>query len=602
MPYRVNLRDVEFNLFEFLKIQELGERPRFAGFGKEEFRAILNEALKFSLKELDPLFKKSDEIGCKMQGERVLAPPGFKEAYHHFAANGFIGMDVPTTYGGQGLPESLTIACGEFFIGCCVGFSMYSGLSRGSAHLIETFATPELAALYVPKMYAGQWAGTMCLTESQAGSAVGDLSTTAVKEGDHYKIKGNKIFISAGDHDMTENIIHMVLARVEGDPPGTKGISLFVVPKLRVKADGTLGEGNDVKTVNLEHKMGIKGSATATLSFGDNNGCLGYLLGEQRKGMAMMFQMMNEARIACGLQGQAVAATAYECALDYAKQRVQGGNNFIISYPDVRRMLITMKAYAEGMRALLLYSSYIDDLAATEEDADKREKLEGRLGLLTPVCKAYCTDTGFEVTELAMQVYGGYGYIAEYPIEQYMRDVKISSIYEGTNGIQALDLVGRKLGQKGGQYFKELYEEIDGFLVKTATHPAFGVEAGNLKKSLDQLGQVAMKFAEWGMSGNTDYPQLHAVYFLKNFGDVLIGFLLLRHAVLALEMLEGIWKSQGADVEEKKAKICEENEEARFLEGKVKAARYFLNSLLPMAIARTKIILNEDASALKIRL
>jgi len=601
MAYKVNYRDVEFNLFDYLKVQDLGNSEKYAGFGRDDFSAILQEALKFAQKEIDPLFKKSDQIGCKHEGDKVTAPPGFKEAYQHFAANGFIAMDTPTTYGGSGLPVSVTMGATEFFVGCCVAFSMYTGLTRGAAHLIEAFGDEALAQRYVPNMYGGKWGGTMCLTEPQAGSAVGDLSTAAIKEGDHYKIKGNKIFISSGDHDLTENIIHLVLARVEGDPAGTKGISLFVVPKFRVKEDGSVGEYNDVKTVNIEHKMGIKGSSTCTLSFGDNGNCIGYLLGEQRKGMPMMFQMMNEARIACGLQGAASASAAYESAVDYAKVRTQGGKTLIIDYPDVRRMLITMKAYTEGMRALLLYAAHLDDKENVEADPATKERYAGRLSLLTPVCKAYCTDMGFRVSELAMQVYGGYGYISEYPVEQYMRDIKISSIYEGTNGIQALDLIGRKIGQKNGEYFRELYDELNGFCSKNAGNAAFTEEVGSLKKTVDQVGQVTMKFAEWGMGGDILRPQLHAVNYLYNLGDVFVSYLLLDHAILALAKLEEIWKSQGADNEEKKSKICTENEEARYLEGKVKSARFFIANLLPQATARTKAILAEDLSALKVR-
>ena len=601
MAYKVNYRDVEFNLFDYLKIQDLGQSEKYAGFGKEDYSAILGEALKFAQKEIDPLFKKSDQIGCKHEGDKVITPPGFKEAYQHFAGNGFIAMDIPTTYGGMGLPESLTMGATEFFVGCCVAFSMYTGLTRGAAHLIEAFGSEELAKRFVPNMYSGKWAGTMCLTEPQAGSAVGDLTTSAVKDGDHYQIKGTKIFISSGDHDLTENIIHLVLARVEGDPAGTKGISLFVVPKYRVNADGSLGEWNDVKTVNIEHKMGIKGSSTCTLSFGDAGKCIGYMLGEQRKGMPMMFQMMNEARIACGLQGAATAAAAFESAVDYAKVRTQGGKTLIIDYPDVRRMLITMKAYTEGMRALLLYASYLDDKEVVEKDAATKEKYAGRLSLLTPVCKAYCTDMGFRVTELAMQVYGGYGYISEYPVEQYMRDVKISSIYEGTNGIQALDLIGRKIGQKNGEYFRELYDELNAFCTKQAANPAFKEEIASIKKALDQVGQVTMKFAEWGMGGDILRPQLHAMSYLYNLGDVFVAYLLIDQAILALSKLEEIWKAQGAADEEKKSKICSENDEARFLEGKVKSARFFVSSLLPQATARAKTILSEDVSALKVR-
>ena len=601
MTYKANYRDIEFNLFDYLKVQDLAQTEKYAGMGRDEYSAILSESLKFALKEIDPLFKVSDEKGCKLVDGQVQTPPGFKEAYKNFAANGFLAMDVPTTYGGQGLPVCISMASSEFFVGSCVAFSMYPGLSRGAAHLIEAFGTEQLAQLFVPKVYSGQWGGTMCLTEPQAGSAVGDLSTTAVKEGDHYKIKGTKIFISSGDQDLTENIVHLVLARVEGDPAGTKGISLFAVPKIRVNSDGSLGQANDVKTDNIEHKMGIKGSSTCTLVFGDKDQCIGYMVGEQCRGMPMMFQMMNEARIACGMQGLATAATAYENALVYAKERVQGDNKLIIEYPDVRRMLITMKAYTEGMRALLLYAAYADDKHSAENNTEAKERNKGRLEILTPICKAYCTDMGFKVTELAIQTYGGYGYIADYPVEQYMRDIKISSIYEGTNAIQALDLVGRKLTRKNGEYFRELYAELDAFCSQKAEHPAFKSEVANFKKAIDQLAQVSMKFAEWGMGGNFDMPQLHAVNYLYNFGDTLVAFLLLDQAILALEKLEGIWKDQKAENEEQKSKVCESNDEARFLEGKVKSARFFISSILPGATARTKVILSDDLSALKVR-
>jgi len=601
MPYKVNYRDIEFNLFEYLNIQDLGKTEKYQGLGKAEFGAVIGEALKFAQKEIDPLWKASDEIGCKFENNIVKTPPGFKEAYHKLAANGFLAMDTPTTYGGQGLPLVITSVANEFFIGSCVAFSMYPGLSRGAAHLIETFGEKALAEKFVPNMYNGKWGGTMCLTEPQAGSAVGDITTTATPEGDHFKIKGGKIFISSGDHDLTENIIHLVLARVEGDAPGTRGISLFVVPKIRVKEDGSIGEANDVKTVNIEHKLGIKGSSTCTLSFGDEDTCIGYLVGEQSKGMSMMFQLMNEARIAVGLQGQATAAAAYQCSLDYAQERTQGGNKAIIDYPDVRRMLMTQKAFTEGMRALLLYASYLEDQARTGKDEGKVARLQGRVDLLVPVCKAYCTDMGFRTTELALQVYGGYGYITEYPAEQYLRDIKIASIYEGTNGIQALDLIGRKLGINNGQLFRELYEDLNGFCTQQAEHPAFKKEVESFKKSLDQLGQVTLKFGEWAMAKNFDLPQLHAVNYLYNMGDVILSWILLDQAILALGKLEALWKEKGAGDEGAKAKVCEEDDEARFLEGKVKSARFFISNILPGAHSRAKAILSGDESALKVR-
>ncbi|MCB1214682.1 MAG: acyl-CoA dehydrogenase, partial [Deltaproteobacteria bacterium] len=601
MEYNVNYRDIQFNLFEYLNIQSLGETEKYQGFGRDEYDAILSEGLKFAQKEIAPLNKKSDEIGCIHENDTVKAPPGFKEAYKNFAANGFLAMDVPTTYGGQNLPMVLTEACGEFFTGSSVAFAMYPGLTRGAAHLIEVFATEELAKTYVPKMYSGEWGGTMCLTEPQAGSAVGDITTSAVKEGDHYKIKGNKIFISSGDHDMTDNIVHLVLARVEGDAPGTKGISLFVVPKFRVNADGSLGESNDVKCVNIEHKMGIKGSATCSLSFGDNDTCIGYLVGEQSKGMRMMFQLMNEARLGVGLQGQATAGAAYEAALRYAKERVQGGGKLIIEYPDVRRMLITQKAYVEGMRALLLYSAYQEDLAKTQKDEAAAQKAQNRIDLLVPICKAYCSDMGFKVTELAIQTHGGYGYCSEYPVEQLMRDVKIASIYEGTNAIQSLDLIARKLGLNQGQLFRELYEDLSGFCAKQAEHPALKEEVASLKKANDDLGMITMKLGEWAMTKNFDQPQLHSISYLYNMGDVVLAWLLTDQAVLALSKLEAIWQAKGATEEEAKSKICEEDEEAKFYESKVKVARFFVSNILPQTKARSKALLSGDESALKIR-
>ena len=601
MAYKVNYRDIEFNLFDYLQVQTLGETERFQGFGKDDFSAILSEALKFAQKEIAPLNKAGDDIGCKLEDDKVITPPGYKEAYKKFAANGFLAMDVPSTYGGSNLPMAITNACGEFFVGSCIAFSMYPGLSRGAAHLIETFGGDAMAKKYVPNMYSGVWGGTMCLTEPQAGSAVGDITTSAVKTGDAYKIKGQKIFISSGDHDICENIIHLVLARVEGDPAGTKGISLFVVPKFRINEDGGVGKANDVKTVNIEHKMGIKGSSTCTLTFGDHDDCIGFLLGQQCKGMSMMFQMMNEARLAVGLQGQSNAAAAYEAALDYSKERTQGGNKLILEYPDVRRMLLTQKAYAEGMRALLSYSAFQYDLAENLKDEAKRTYARNRLDLLVPVCKAYCSDMGFKVTELALQTYGGYGYICEYPVEQYLRDTKIASIYEGTNGIQALDLIGRKLGIQGGLLFREFYEELNAYCGTHQENPAFKSEVANLKKALDDLGQVTMKFGEWAMSKNYDMPQLHAVSYLYNLGDIMVSFLLLDHAMLALKQLEKIWQEKNAGDEAAKSKICEEDDEARFLESKVKTARFFNHQILPGTKARSRAILSGDESVFKIR-
>jgi hypothetical protein len=584
MSYKVNQRDVEFNLFDYLKVQDLGKTSRFQGLAQEDIHAILEQALKFAQHELAPLQKIGDENPVRMDGDKVITPPGYREAYQKFSANGFLAMDVPTTYGGANLPLTVVGACQEFFMGACLGFMMYPGLSRGAAHLIETFAEKTLAQRFVPPMYAGQWGGTMCLTEPQAGSAVGDITSKAVRNGNIFKIEGQKIFISSGDHDLCENIIHLVLARVEGDPAGTKGISLFLVPKIWVNEDGTLGEANDVKTVNVEKKLGIKSSSTCTLIFGDQQKCQGYLIGEQSKGMPMMFKLMNEARIAVGMQGSSIAGAAYECALQYAFERTQGNDRLIVEYPDVRRMLITQKAYVEGMRALLAYTGYQDDVAGTETDEARRDRAQNRVDFLVPVCKAYCSDMGFKVTELALQTYGGYGYICDYPIEQYLRDSKISSIYEGTNGIQALDLIGRKLTTQEGRLFREFYEDITQFCEGRKGHADFKNEISALKSAAEDLGRVTLKFGEWAMAKNYDLPQLHAVSYLYNLGDVMLGWLLLDQALLA----QGLLKKNPVD------------EEKKFLEGKILTARFFIHHILPLAQGRTQAILDSDDSPLKI--
>jgi hypothetical protein len=450
-------------------------------------------------------------------------------------------------------------------------------------------------------MYSGEWGGTMCLTEPQAGSAVGDLKTTAKKTERGYRIRGQKIFISCGDNDFTSNVIHMVLARVEGDPEGTKGISLFLVPKIRVNSDGSLGESNDVKVVNIEEKMGIHGSPTCTLAFGDHDQCEGFLIGEQCKGMSCMFLLMNEARLMTGMQGLATGSDAYRHAMAYAKERAQGGKNFIVQYPDVRRMLATLKATVEGMRALIYKVGHFVDHAEHEPDPEKKETYQGLADLLTPVCKAFCSDKGFEVATMAMQVYGGYGYISEYPMEQMLRDVKISSIYEGTNGIQALDLIGRKMGMKGGEVFRSFYDLLNRFAEENLAYPTLEKEFAVLQKAVQTVGQTALKLAEIGMGGDRDYPALQAVPFLHMMGTLTFAWLLLEQALVALPKLQGLWAANQADVEEKKAALCENHPDARYYEGKVKTARFYVWNLLPQLNALAKGVLSEDRSALRIR-
>ena len=597
MDYLRNERDVEFVLFEQIGVEKLSTLDTFSGFSSDDFKAFIAEGTKFAKNEIAPINASGDKAGCKLIDGQVHVPAGYKRVYELFAQSGFIGLDVPTTHGGMGLPQAISVAMMESFVGASVAFSMYPGLTRGAAHLIEVFGTQALTETYVPNMYSGTWAGTMCLTEPQAGSAVGDLKTTAVPQADgSYKLKGSKIFISSGDQDITPNIIHLVLARIEGDAPGTKGISLFAVPKFRVKPDGSLGDFNDVKVVNIEHKMGINGSSTCLLSFGDADASVGHLIGERCKGMAYMFQLMNEARLLTGMQGMATAGTAYEHALAYAKERTQFGNTAIIDFPDVRRNLMIMKSYVEGMRALLYQTGYYIDRELHSADAKERDYYEGLVAVLTPICKAYCSDHGFRVTEIAMQVYGGYGYCSEYPAEQYLRDAKISSIYEGTNGIQALDLVGRKLPFKGGQAFQSLYALIDGFCSKHKTNTALKVEVDDLKKAVDTVAQIAMKFMELGMSGDKEYPMLSATPFLNACGDTVLAYLLLEQATIACQKIGGVESGDAGTWK----KALESNDTLKFYDAKVKTARFFVHHILPQVRARGKEILSLDRSALEV--
>ncbi len=609
--YLVDLRDVQFILYEQLGIEKLVEFPKYADFDKETFDMVIDQALKFAKGILAPINADADKEGCRFEDGIVSMPKSFHDAYAKFSEAGWVATSTNPEWGGQGLPGIIGAVASEFFVGACCSFTMTPGLTRGTAHLIESYGTEEQKNLFCEKMYSGQWAGTMCLTEPQAGSAVGDVKTMARKEGDHYKLTGTKNFITSGDHDLTENIIHAVLARTEDAPPGIKGISLFIVPKMQVNPDGSLGGSNDIACGNIEHKMGIHASATCTLNFGDNDGCVGYLLGEENKGIRYMFQMMNEARIGVGLQGLSQAAAAYTSALQYSKERIQGTDILlmkdpnaprvpIIEHPDVRRMLMLMKAYTEGMRALLLKTVYFVDLMEVLEDGSEKEKCNGFVELLTPICKSYCTDMGFKVTEWAIQTYGGYGYCSEYPVEQYMRDVKITSIYEGTNGIQALDLLGRKVAMKGGMLFMSFIMELNEFISANKEHSVLGGSMEIFEKAKDALAKVTMDFGQMSMSGEMKYPILHATPYLEAFGQVVLSYLLLEQAVIAHEKLEAIYKEKGADTDEAKKELHVENEEAKFYFGKIHSAQFFVTNVLPHVHAEAAAIETKNQSPLDI--
>jgi alkylation response protein AidB-like acyl-CoA dehydrogenase len=452
----------------------------------------------------------------------------------------------------------------------------------------------------------------MCLTEAEAGSDVGAVRTRARPEGDHYLIEGEKIFITFGEHDLTENIVHLVLARIEGAPAGTRGISLFVVPKYRLNRDGSPGEANDVTCVGIEHKLGIHGSPTCTMSFGQKGNCRGHLVGDANQGMRMMFQMMNEARISVGLQGAALANAAYQAALGYSRERLQGSDAAafkdpdaprvpIIRHPDVSIMLLKQKAYAEGSRAFVFFLGYALAMERAAADEATREAYRALVEILTPVCKAYCTDMGFRAIELAIQCHGGYGYLRDFPVEQYLRDAKIASLYEGTNGIQALDLVGRKLALKAGAYVMTLAATFGRLIDENLQHPVLAEQVKSFKSARDAWAGVNMFFAKAAGQNDMLAPVYNATTYLSLTGDLVLGYLLVQQALISWSKL--VTLCQQAGVEARKpaavAKLARENAEVRFYFGKLKTAQFFCASELPNAQAKASAILINDRSAVE---
>jgi alkylation response protein AidB-like acyl-CoA dehydrogenase len=598
--YRASLRELRFVLFEQLGLGDLLGKPPFEAWGREEVELALTEIDRFAREVLGPLNPIGDQVGCRLEEGQVYTPPGFKEAHRKLYEAGWKNVEMPEEYSGQGAPFTVQLVIDEFITGANTAFSMYSGLSQGVAEVLLHFATPEQKR-YIEKLVSGTWGGTMCLTEPHAGSDVGSASTSARRLPDgRYLISGTKIFISAGDSDLTENILHLVLARIEGAPPGTKGLSLFIVPKRRILADGSSGEGNDVEVASIEHKMGINGSATCVLKFGENDACIGELVGDREHvGMSQMFHMMNGARIHVGLQGLALASTAYLNALDYARERKQGAHITqwkdataprvpIIEHPDVRRMLIDMKSRVEGMRALALKLAMHRDRAkvlAAEGKEDGVAYHAGQVDLLVPIVKAYTTDQAFRICETAIQVFGGAGFVKDHPVEQYCRDSKIFSIYEGTNHIQAMDLVGRKLAQHGGSNFRAFLADINAFVTAHGEHPILGADVKRLGDAAETLAMIAGMFLSWLAQRKIAMVPLAANRFLEMMGEVAIAWLLLDGARVAIEAAES---------------LPADSPELPFYEGKKQAARYFAASVLPGVFSKSKILTAEDTAPLDI--
>jgi hypothetical protein len=587
-------RDIDFVLHEQLKVEEFAKHERFAEFNRKAIDLIISEARNLAVKEILPTQTDGDRQGVAFDNGVVKVPESFHKAWKALRDGEWLAMTEEPEWGGQGMPRSVATAAADYLMSANFAFMMYAGLSHGAGKLVEAFGTDMQKKLYLRKLFSGEWTGTMLLTEPEAGSDVGALTTTATPNGDGtYSIVGNKIFISGGEHDLADNIIHPVLARIEGAPAGTSGISLFVVPKIWVNDDGSLGEPNDVVCTGVEEKMGIHGNSTCSLALGAKGKCRGTLLGEPNKGMRAMFMMMNDARLMVGNQALACASPSYLYAVNYARQRVQGRHLMnmmdkdapavpIIQHPDVRRMLIIMKVYVEALRSLSYFIAHCEDRLTTSDDADEKVKYQGIIDFLIPIAKGYVTERCFDVCSQGVQVYGGYGYIKEFPMEQLLRDCRITAIYEGTNGIQALDLMGRKLGQNQGRPIMDLHEEIRSALAAAGAVDATAALAERLEPMVVKLEEVARHMGMTAMYGNLMTAAAHAHPFMEVCGDVVVGWMLLWRARVAAEAL-------AAGAKEK---------DAAFYEGQLKGAEFFVQTMLPVALGRMEAILSGSSVAI----
>ena len=573
--FKVNSKDLFFILKEQLSYGSLCRLDRYKDLNELTFDMLVTEAISFARGVVAPLQEIGDAGGVGFESGSVTCPGEFKEVFRRYGEDGWIAAARNTKYGGQGFPNMMRIVINDLMYGACQSFNMAPSLTHGAAHLIESFGSDVLKRLFVPNMFKGVWAGTMCLTESEAGSNLAAIQTTAVPDGNAYRIKGTKVFISWGDHDLTENIIHLALARIQGAPPGVEGISLFVVPKIRVEKDGSLGQPNDVVCTGVEEKLGLHASPTCVLNFGARDGCIGYLCGRENKGLSHMFQMMNSARINTGVSGMGIAGTAYLNALAYAIQRRQGrditgckaGDVAIIDHPDVRRMLLWMKATVDGMRSLIYSCAFWQDFALELPHGPEKEHYADLVDFMTPIIKACCSEWGFRVCETAIQCLGGYGYCRDYPLEQYLRDVKILSLYEGTNGIQAMDLLGRKMTARGGACYQAFRTEITSFCRKHENHPGLGQQIITLAGAMRQLRQttgnlVDMKNKDPLQWASRSYPMLMV------FGEISMAWRLLDMALVAYDPSRP------------------NGRKSDFYRGKVLQARFYVDETLPGTLAK----------------
>lgn len=593
MPsYKAPVADFLFLLNEYLNI---GQYNDVAGFPEaaELAPALLEEGAKFCENVLFPINQSGDAEGCKFENGSVRMPSGFKEAYAQYVEGGWPSFTCNPEWGGQGLPEVLNMPMTEMICSANLSFGLTPGLSHSAYNLMEKYCPAELKPRFMPKLVSGEWAGVMCLTEPQAGTDLGLIRTKAVPKGDgSYAITGTKIFISSGEQDVSENILHLVLAKLPDAPKGTKGISLFLVSKYKVKEDGSLGEKNSLNCSGIEHKMGLHGSSTCVMNYEEAEG---YLIGELHRGLPAMFAMMNSARIYVGVQGQGIVEVAYQNALNYANERLQGralkGPKYpdkpadpITVHPDVRRMLLTQKAISQAGRALVLETALHYDLSHRHPDKAVREESDAFVQLMTPVLKSHLTDMGFEMSSLALQCFGGYGYIREYGAEQYVRDARITMIYEGTNGVQAMDLVGRKLAHDFGKYLRGYFHGIQQFIDRHKANPAMLEFTKPLEKHVGYLQQASLWLAQAGLA-NPDDAGAAAVEYQRLFAVVTFGYIWVRQAEIALKKLEN------------------RDGDTKFYQDKLDTARFYTARILPQTIsllasltAGSKTLMNADLS------
>ena len=581
--YHAPVRDLRFVIHELIGESAIRSCPIFADYSAETADAILAEAARFAEGVLDPINKNGDRGGAKWTPDGVLSAPGFKQAFEKFVAGGWTQLRASPEFGGQGVPSIMSTALEEIWASANLAFKLCPMLTAGAVEALTHCGTPAQQRKFLPKMVSGEWTGTMNLTEPQAGTDLGAIRTRATPEGAHYRVFGQKIFITYGDHDFTPNIIHMVLARIEGSPPGTKGISLFIVPKVLVNDDGSLGARNEVRCVSIEHKLGIHGSPTCVLAYGDDKGAIGYLVGEQNRGLEYMFIMMNAARLSVGLEGYALAERSFQQAADWAKTRVQGkppvanpsgGPLPIIHHPDIKRMLLTMKSTTEAMRALGLYAAHQLDLGSGHPDNAKRAAAATRGDLLIPIVKGWSTENGVELASLGVQVHGGMGFIEETGAAQTLRDVRITTIYEGTTGIQANDLIGRKVGRDHGAAMGLLLAEIatDLEAIKSAD-----VCVAAAKAAAAEGVQILRDATASLLASQQSDPKRGlaiAVPYLKTAGTVLGAWLMARSAAIAAR------------------EIAAGSKESEYYNAKLASARFYAEHVAPMALSYARIVKN----------